>query len=106
MAFEERAPTDKRKYANHADALFTVFEMLRNELAAESDDSAVLGRLHEIASLPAADFFAALSDLATGLPTHADLSVVLSRCSSAAERTRETVDHSARHTLTVHAEAT
>ena len=57
---------DKRKYAIHAAAVFTVFEMLRKELAAASDDSVVLGRLHEIASLPAANFFAALSDLAAG----------------------------------------
>jgi hypothetical protein len=71
---------DKRKYANHADAVFTVFEMLRKQLAAGSDDSAVLGRLHEIASLPAADFFAALDELAAGLPTQADPSDVLSRC--------------------------
>lgn len=71
---------DKQKYVNHADAVFTVFEMLRKELAAGSDDSAVLGRLHEIASLPAADFFAALGDLATGLPAYADPSDVLSRC--------------------------
>ncbi|BCF95930.1 hypothetical protein PPGU19_004990 [Paraburkholderia sp. PGU19] len=71
---------DKRNYANHADAVFTVFEMLRKELAAESDDPAVLGRLHEIALLPAADFFAALGDLAAGLPTYADPSDVLSRC--------------------------
>ena len=73
---------DKRKYANHADAVFTVFAMLRKELAEECDDSAVLGRLHEIASLPGADFFAALSDLAAGLPTYPDPSDVLSRCSS------------------------
>ena len=71
---------DKRKYAIHADAVFTVFEMLRKELAAESDDSVVLGRLHEIASLPAANFFAALSDLAAGLPAYADPSDALSRC--------------------------
>ncbi|EIN01324.1 hypothetical protein WQE_09594 [Paraburkholderia hospita] len=71
---------DKRKYANHADAVFTVFEMLRRELAAECDDSAMLGRLREIASLPAAGFFAALGDLAAGLPTQADPSDVLSRC--------------------------
>ncbi|BCG04108.1 hypothetical protein PPGU19_086760 (plasmid) [Paraburkholderia sp. PGU19] len=71
---------DKRKYVNHADAVFTVFEMLRKELAAGSDDSLVLSRLHEIASLPAADFFAALGDLATGLPAYADPSDVLSRC--------------------------
>jgi len=68
------------KCANHADAVFTVFEMLRKALAAESDDSAVLGRLHEIASLSAADFFAALGDLAAGLPAYADPSDVLSRC--------------------------
>lgn len=71
---------DKRNYASHAEAVFTVFEMLRKELAVECDDSAVLARLHEIASLPAADFFAALGDLAAGLPTQADPSVALSRC--------------------------
>ena len=71
---------NKRNYASHADAVFTVFELLRKELAAECDDSAVLGRLHEIASLPAADFFAALGDLAAGLPMQADPSVALSCC--------------------------
>ena len=71
---------DKRKYANHADAVFTVFEMLRNEIAVECDDSAILRRVHEIASLPAADFFAALGDLAAGLPSQVDPSDVLSRC--------------------------
>ncbi|KAA1011466.1 hypothetical protein FVF58_16320 [Paraburkholderia panacisoli] len=78
--FRGESTNGQTELRSHADVVFTVFEMLRKELAVEFDDSVVLGRLHEIASLPAADFFAALGDLAAGLPTQVEPSVVLSRC--------------------------
>ncbi|WP_434716078.1 hypothetical protein [Paraburkholderia sp. A3RO-2L] len=66
------------KYARHAEAVFAVFEMLRRELAAECDDSAVLNRLHEIAALPQSEFFAAVDAIATDGPNIAE--PALTRC--------------------------
>lgn len=59
---------DAQLYRENADSVFAVFEMLRRELEAEHDDSPVLGKLHEISSLGAADFFAGLETLVVNSP--------------------------------------
>ena len=59
---------DSKLYQQNATIVMEVFELLRRELEEESDDSPVLNRLHEIAALPAREFFEALGSLAGEAP--------------------------------------
>jgi hypothetical protein len=68
-------------YQRYAQAVFSVFEKLREELAAEADDSPVLARLHELATKPEKEFFAELQRLADFGPEASKLEgELLTRC--------------------------
>lgn len=72
---------NSKLYQQNAPVVCEVFELLRRELEEESDDSPVLNRLHEIATLPASEFFEALSALVAGTESpHSEDAKRLTRC--------------------------